>query len=268
MTDCKKIKKDFVAFLCQELDEDKNKLIQSHLDTCPACKRELAQLEELIKGADSLKTDIQEAMEAVNWEELPRKIAENVFRQESSSPRESWLRRLSTFLFQPRLRPIYAGVLLGILVGSLATYFVLRHPHLKEATSAQIVVPANFLERMELETARRETLDYLEKSQYLLLDFVQSPSEKSAEFWQSEFASQKARELLAKKKYINPQLDKYQMAKAKMICDQIEWLFYELSQISVSLSAEEVKKIQKLIEDKQILLKIDLLKRELGKSEV
>jgi hypothetical protein len=100
------------------------------------------------------------------------------------------------------------------------------------------------------------------------LDFIQSPSEKSAEFWQSEFASQKARGLLAKKKYISPQLDKFKMAKAKAICDQIEYLFYELVQISAQLSEEEVSKIQNMIEEKRLLLKIRLLKKELEQSEV
>lgn len=268
MSECKKFKKDYVAFLSQELDEEKKKLLQSHLECCPGCKREMAQLQKFMKGAESLKMDIEQAMEAVDWDKLPRKITENVFKQEVSALKESWLERLSRFLFQPRLRPVYAGLLLGVLLGSLATYFILRAPQLKEARATKISVPLNFLESMELETARRETLDYLERSQYLLLDFVQSPSEKSAEFWQTEFASQKARDLLAKKKYIDPQLDKYQMAKAKIICDQIELLFYELSQISVKLSAEEIEKIQKFIGEKQILLKIDLLKKELGKSEV
>jgi len=58
------------------------------------------------------------------------------------------------------------------------------------------------------------------------------------------------------------------MAKAKAICDQIELLFYELTQISVDLSTEEIKKIQRMIGEKQILLKIKLLKRELKQSEV
>jgi hypothetical protein len=268
MTECKKFKKDFVAFLSQELDERKRKLVQSHLDRCPDCKREMAQLEKFMKGAESLNMDIEQAMKAVDWEELPRKITENVFKQEVSAVKEPWLGRLSRFLFQPRLKPVYAGLLLGILLGSLATYLILKVPQFKEARAMNFSVPSSFLERMELQMARRETLDYLEKSQYLLLDFVQSPTEKSAEFWQSEFASQRARELLDKKKYINPELDKYQMANAKMICDQIEILFYELSQISVKLSSEEIEKIQKLIEEKQIFLKIDLLKKELGKSEV
>ena len=58
------------------------------------------------------------------------------------------------------------------------------------------------------------------------------------------------------------------MAKAKAICDQIEFLFYELTQISVQLSEEEISKIQNMIEEKKLLLKIKLLKKELEQSEV
>ena len=40
-------------------------------------------------------------------------------------------------------------------------------------------------------------------------------------------------------------------------------LFLELSQINEAVSAEEAAKIRKFVEDKQILLKIRLLKKEL-----
>ncbi len=268
MKDCKKYEKDFVAFLYGEIEDKDRRLMESHLDGCVSCRREIERLKKIFQGADSLSMDIEEAMASVDWEALPRQISENVFKQKGHMPQESWLKRLSSFLAQPRLKPVYAGVLLGILIGSAMTFFVLRAPLQQGPRTGGFYVSPNFLERVELEMARRETLEYLERSQYLLLDFIQSPSEKSAEFWQSEFVSQKTRGLLEKKKYINSQLDKFQMAKAKMICDQIELLFYELTQISVSLSAEEVKRLQTMIEDKQILLKINLLKRELEKSEV
>ena len=116
--------------------------------------------------------------------------------------------------------------------------------------------------------ARRETIDYLDRSEYLLLDFIQSTPEKSVEFWQSEYASQNTMDLLSKKKYIDPQLNKIKLAKAKVICDQIELLFFELMQISEKLSAEELKKIQRLIQERQLLLKIKLVRKELQKSEV
>ena len=268
MMDCKKIKKDLVAFLYGELREDEKELIEAHIDACPDCRRELQHMKEVIKGADSLQEDIEKAMASVDWEELPSRITEAVFEKEAPLPREPWLAGISRFLFQLKLKPVYAALLIGVLLGSFITFMVLRAPLPRETEAGEFFVSQDFLERVDLEMARRDTLDYLEESQYLLLDFIQSPSEKSAEFWQSEFASRKARGLLAKKKYISPQLDKFKMAKAKAICDQIEYLFYELVQISAQLSEEEVSKIQNMIEEKKLLLKIKLLKKELEQSEV
>ena len=108
----------------------------------------------------------------------------------------------------------------------------------------------------------------MEKSRYLLLDFVQSSQEGSAGFWQSDFAAQKTRDLLSKKKYLNQQLDKYKLAKARIICDQIELLFLELTQISGEMAEDELQVVRDLIVEKQILLKIKLVKKELEESEV
>jgi hypothetical protein len=130
------------------------------------------------------------------------------------------------------------------------------------------MVSQEFLDRVDLEMARRETLDYLDKSQYLLLDFVRYSPEGETELWKDEFAVNQARDLLSKKKYINPQLRKLRMAKAKAICDQIEFLFYELTQVKDDLTKEDLERIQRLIEEKQLLLKINLLKKELRESEV
>jgi hypothetical protein len=268
MKDCKRFKNDFVAFLYGELGGDEAHLLKAHLDACPLCREEMEKLRGVIKGADSLKQEIDAAVASVDWEALPEQIVLNVFEKKAPAPRESWLGRLSGFLFQPKLRPVYAGLLLGILLGSLVTYLVFRRPLPEERKTGQFFAPPNFLERVELEMARRETLDYLDKSQYLLLDFIQSPAEKSTEFWRNEVTFQRTKDLLTKKRYINAQLDKFQMAKAKAICDQIELLFYELSQISVQLSVEELKKIQEVIEENQILLKINLLKKELQRNEV
>lgn len=268
MRECKKYEKDLVAFLCGELQEDERERFASHIEKCAHCNRELQNIKEIIESADSLKPDIEKAMASVDWEVLPSKIAETSFKEPPYSPRKGWLERFLGFLFQPKLRPVYAGILLGVLIGSLATFMIFRFPFPKARRGEEFFIPQDFLERVELEMARRETLDYLDKSQYLLLDFVQSSPERGREFWRNEFVSEKARDLLSKKKYINPQLNKFQMAKAKEICDQIGFLFYELTQISDQLRAEDLKRIQRLIEEKQLLLKIKLLKRELQESEV
>jgi len=58
------------------------------------------------------------------------------------------------------------------------------------------------------------------------------------------------------------------MAKAKVLCDQIELLFLDLSQISQELSAAELAKLQTLIQERQLVMKIKLVKKELQESEV
>ncbi|MCK7470556.1 MAG: hypothetical protein MZU95_07005 [Desulfomicrobium escambiense] len=119
-----------------------------------------------------------------------------------------------------------------------------------------------FLDRAELEMARRNTVDYLEKSQYMLLDVFDS-----AEQWRRRAGRHPCRSgpgtSLQKKKYLNAQLERFQMAKAKAICDQIELLFRELAQIGDELPAAELGRIRGFVEERQLLLKINLVKKEL-----
>ncbi len=267
MTECQKIQKDLVAFIYGELEEKERELFEAHMDRCAHCRGELEEFKKITQAADVFKQDIEDAVASVDWQALPEQVAEKALKKDARPRRESWLEKASGFLFAPRLRPVLAGILIGAVLGIIVTLMVFRIPQPGELNGREYYASQDFLEEVELEMARRDTLDYLERSQYLLLDFVQSPSEQSADFWQSEYAAEQARDLLAKKKYINPQLDKFQLAKAKAICDQIEFLFFELTQISVHLSAEEVNKLQRMIEDRQILLKINLLTKELERYD-
>jgi len=257
-----------VAFLYGEWNEFDKKQVEAHLKTCQKCKAELLELKEVYEAADSLNADMEKAIESVDWESLPTRIADGVFDKKPSREKQPRRAGLWPFLFQPRFRLAYAGLLLGIIVGAAVTFLIFRSSPLKVAEDGRIIVPQGFYEMMELEIARRDTIDYLDRSEFLLLDFVQSSPEKSVEFWQSDYASQRAMDLLSKKKYIDPQLDKNKLAKAKVICDQIELLFFELMQMSDELSAEELRKIQHLIQETKLLLKIKLVRKELQKSEV
>jgi hypothetical protein len=267
MNTCKKTTRNLVAFLCDELEENERSRIESHLEICTECREELRQLKEVYRAADSLTGDMEKTMASIDWDALPVRIADGLIEKKPGRVEASRLKVFWPYLFQPRFRLVYAGLLLGLVIGSLATFLVFRTQTLKTAGNGGIIVPQGFYDKMELEMARRETLDYLLGSEYLILDFVQSSPERSAEFWRSDFAAQKAKNLLSKKKYIDPQLNKFQLAKAKAICDQIELLFFELMQMSNRLSGEELKKIQDFIEERQLLLKIKLVRKELEKSE-
>ncbi|MFC2166060.1 anti-sigma factor family protein [Acidobacteriota bacterium] len=268
MKDCTTHTNNLVAFLYGELDAYTREQIEKHLQSCEDCRHELSSLERITKEADSLHPDIDRAMASIEWETVPEQIAEFVFDERHASVRRSRVQNFFSALLQPHLKPVYAALLLGLFLGSIVTFLIVRMPFSDRVRQEGFIVSQEFLDRVEVEMARRETLDYLEKSQFVLLDFVQASPERSSEVWHESLASQRAKDLLIKKKYINPQLEKFRMSKAKEICDQIERLFFELTQLSDQLSEEEMIAIQNLIEDKQLLLKIKLLQRELEESEV
>jgi len=143
-------------------------------------------------------------------------------------------------------------------------YFVLRAPGSRPGQDLGFFASQEFLDRAELEMARRNTLDYLEKSQYVLLDVFGSA--RAGSVTPAALRSGQTRDLLARKKYLNGQLERFQMSKAKAICDQIEMLFRELSEISEDMSAAEFERIRDFVEERQLLLKINLVRKELERE--
>jgi len=264
---CRKVRKSMPALLCGELGEAYAAQVENHCRYCAECRAELEELRGVFSAADTLRPEIDAAVDSVDWEILPQRIAASREREPGRNPGTRKLRFLAT-VFQPGARPVLAGILIGILLGAAAMLVLLRNTQGPPPALAQAVMPQGFLEKVELELTRRDTIDYLEQSEYLLLDFIQDTADRSSEFWGSELSVRRTQDLLSKKKYINPQLDKYKMAKAKAICDQIELLFYELTQLREDLDTEEMEELRGYIEQKQILLKIKLVKKELEQSDV
>ncbi len=231
-----------------------------HLEKCPDCRAEAEEIKRVLERADAVKAEIREAVASVNWEALPAVIADRVLvdaRKPEKAPRAGWLR---TWAFPLRMKPALAGLAAGLIVGATAMYFALKTPGPRPGGDTGYYASGEFLDRAELEMARRNTLDYLKKSQYVLLDVFESGERGAAS---AVLRSEQARDLLSRKKYLNAQLERFQMAKAKAICDQIEMLFLELSQISEELPAAELQRIRGFVEERQLLLKINLVRKEL-----
>ncbi len=225
----KHYKKDLPAYLYGELLSEEKQDLESHLESCPECRAELTGIRQVMQGAEAYNEDVEAAMAAVDWDALPGRIADTVLQTPAVTVRPRRFSRIRELMFRPGLRPVYAALVIGVILGTVMTFVVLRPSGPSLPTEGVFLLPQGALDSMDVELARRETLDYLEKSRYLLLDFVQSSQEDSAGFWQSDFAAQKTRDLLSKKKYLNQQLDNYKLAKARIICDQIELLFLELT---------------------------------------
>jgi len=262
MNTCQDLQKDRAAFLAGELGLERREHMASHLKGCARCREAVDEMRKVIDAAALVRGEMEKAIASVDWEALPAKVTDYVFGK-TARPRRLTLGEH----LRPVMMPVYAGIVLGVILGSLATFLVLKR-HAPSAVSDNVFFASpEFIDRVELELARRQTLDYLKKSQYLHQDLAQASS-LDKERGMDELASGRAKDLLAKKKYLNPQLGNSRMAKAKVICDQIELLFLELSQISDDLTGVEMKRIQSMIEDRRLLLKISLVEKELEESEV
>jgi hypothetical protein len=230
------------------------------------CREDGEAMKRVIGAVGLVKDEMEKVMATVDWEALPAEIADRAL---STGRRPHPIRGIVGLLFlsgRPVLRPAFAGAALGLIAGALVMFFVMRRPVPPAAAQGGFFASPEFIERAEYEMARRETLDYLRNSQYLLMDFVQSPPGEAGSRMDLA-ASGRARDLLAKKKYLNAQLDGSRMGQAKAICDQIELLFLELSRLGESLPEAEIRRIQGLIEDSRLLLKINLVEKELEESE-
>ena len=259
-------RKRLVDYLSGELDPGEAEAVMAHLKDCPTCQAEESCLKKVLDAAAAEKRDLDRMMASVDWNKLALRIADAAEgRTQAALPARPEKRRP---VFGWLFRPAMAYLLAGLFIGALATFGLFKAGLLTPSSRGGYVASRDFLDRTELELARRETVNYLEQSQYLLLDFAQTPPDKAGSVWQKSFPSQQASDLVSRKKYINAHLDKVPMAKAREICDQIEALFLELGQIGGRLNEAQWQEIQSRVEQSQLLLKIQLVKKELQSREI
>jgi len=260
----KKTEADWADLLSEDAGEGRRRAMDEHLEKHPGCRAEADAVERLLKETKAVRTEIRQAAASVDWDALPGVIADRAFAAEGKAVRRAPAARPWNWLAALRMKPALAGLAAGLVVGAAAMYLALRAPGPGAGRDSGYYASGEFLDRAELEMARRNTLDYLEKSQYVLLDIFESAG--AGKVTPAAFSSGQARDLLSRKKYLNAQLERFQMAKAKAICDQIELLFRDLSEISEEMSAVELQRIRDFVEERQLLLKINLVRKELERE--
>ncbi len=267
MSACDRFELEAAAFAGGTLDADGEARMRAHARSCPECRRRLAEVEELLAGAAAVRGDIDSVMDTIDWEALPGTIAARIFDEPSRQPLFERLSDVMSGWGAPRWRPVLGAALAGLIIGAGGMFFALRPRAVPAGDRAGYFASSDVIDRMEYQMARQETLDYLDRSQTLLLEFAQNGAAGPIPLSRADTV-EKARALVEKKRYLNTQLESIPLAKARAICDQIELLFIELGRSGEDLTPAEAAEIRDYIERKQLLLKIKLLRSELTGSEV
>lgn len=240
-----------------------SRFASEHIAECWFCQKELQSVEKLLSAADLVKDEIKTMESEVNWESLAVQVTENVYARTSAEkkPVRSVMEKFRVSLWPFRAKFVFAGLLAGLIIGSLAMYIVLKKVQINAGNASGFYASREFIDRLEQEMARRQVIDFLDKSQFILRELSAHPAD-TAEFGEI-ISRQEIQGVLTRKRYLNPGLDTFSMAKAKAICDQIELLFQELAQINQALPSLEFERIRRLIDERQILLKINIVKKEM-----
>lgn len=251
--------KYLLAYFLQELSEDKSIKMEIHLGTCRECQEKLALLKAIKETSQEIKGEIEREVARIDWEEVAKTIGQRIDQMPARQERGIW--SWSSWLRWPAV----ASVLLGLLFGFLSYHYLLR-PRWKPEKEKDVVyhIPNSFLEKIDEEMAMREVLDYLEKSHLIFLAMKQATE---GDWSKAMVPSKKIKDLLRQKKYFSPHLDSFRLAKAKQILEEIDSLLFELALIAEGTDPQENRKIARLIEEKQLLLKIQLLQQELAEDE-
>ncbi|RLE03922.1 MAG: hypothetical protein DRJ11_02835 [Candidatus Aminicenantes bacterium] len=270
MKGCGFTRKNLGAFLTDELTpEERNKVI-SHLKQCSSCQQELTVYQQLLQAVDDFAAGLRREEDFIDWELLVQKVRHQVRNRQFQRERKP---RSKPFFQQSGWRswlsrPLWAGLSVGVIIGALAMLLILKGWLPRISQEEVFSFSPQMLDQVEQHLAREEVRDYLDKSQLLLLEFLQLPSDQAQRFWQEKMTAEEIQELLLKKKYLNSQLADFRLARVKALCDQIEFLIYELLKVSEGLPSEEIIKLQRFIQEKQLLLKINIIRKELDESEV
>ena len=257
MRKCRKIRKLLILFYLEELPNKKINFVKNHLKECEDCSKEYKNLKILFENLEENKKEINEIVDSINWDNIPsiimRRIEEEIIHDRSAY-----------YLKIMKLNPILTAVISLIIIAGIAILILFQSWSKKHFAKNEFFISSSSFENIEYSVAKRETIEYLKQSQLLLTDLMKLSSPEEIDPGTIDFNSKKARDLLIQKKYFNEKLDSLSLMKARRICNQIEFLFYDVIQLKEQPDFEYIKKIQQIIEKEQLLIRIRLIEKELS----
>jgi hypothetical protein len=261
MNACKRVKKMLVAFLSDELGADESRIVQRHLKECRSCQTEFHRIQETFEGIDSLLEDCSQAVKDESWElEFPDP---DHFRIPSKP-----IGRIHSLFIFPGWKASSIVLTTVFMMGLLIGYFLF---HSSESSVPRLKGPVHnglALNRIEVTLSRKQAIDFFRQTQLLLTGVLEQchiPSEISLN---PHFSTKQVRALLKKNRYFSQDLNRPELMSSKNLLNKIEFVLLEMLMMDEQTSCEEFHRLQQLIQQENILLKIRLIEKELTTYEV
>jgi hypothetical protein len=255
MKPCHKIRPWLEWLAAGEIDDRQRLWVEDHLRECMACRRELAGWHALLAAA-SKRAAAETECQTIDWDVVSGKIMRKIDHVERVVKMPV---RRRIFHFAPWTAA--ASLLLAIGLGIF--FWIRPRPDVVPGPDNGMISPAT-LSRLQLGLAREEVIAYLQQSQLMLTDLLKDCASEEVAPWEIRLYSQKAKELLLKKKYFQQNLPAMEWLKVRNVSERIDWLNYEILQLDNRQLCSQINRLQRIMENEKLLLKIRLLERDLS----
>jgi anti-sigma factor RsiW len=252
MKECRKIRPLLEWLAADELEDARRRAVEEHVRICPACSRELAAWRSLLAAAAEPDAAAHAEIQAIDWDQVTRKIVAGVAAQ--TVPGRMPAPRFS-FAFLAVAASLVTVVGLGI-------FFWIRTAKVPLPTKESDTLASISVAHLQSGLARKEAVTYLQQSQVMLTGLLKNCASEEMAPWEMRLVSRQARELLLKKKYFQQYLSELEWSKVRNVSERIDWLSYEILQLGDRQLCDQVTRLQRIMEDERLLLKIRLLQNE------
>ena len=225
------------------------------LRECPACRQRVGRLAIVAGGVRPAGPPTTAAqMQAIDWEKVTAKVMAGIAAKSDARPRK----KRRCFHWRSRLSPPFCP---GCWYGNI---FLDPRPRRVPSPGRRQRMSAATVTRLQSGLAREEVLSYLQQSQLMFTDLLKDCASEEVAPWEIRLYSRQAKELLLKKKYFQQNLPAVEWLKVRNVSERIDWLNYEILQLEERQLCSQINRLQRIMENEKLLLKIRLLERDLS----
>jgi len=232
-----------------------------HLLVCSACGGEWEALRKMLDAAGPATVFPRES--EVDWDRFARATVER--------SRAAAVARRSPVPF--RIPALWAGLAAAAVV--VASLWTLRSPTRVGGDRTALAPPVDGLtaesaresaRMIEDRLARRSAARYLSDSRSLLLSLVQSPARcrRSGGDVDVSLEAERSRQLLRRQNLYEGDLEGLRDQRLAALLRQLESVLMQVASLQDCATAGQIRDLREQIEQRQILLRIDLVTREIG----
>lgn len=261
MSECDDVKKMLPAFFADELNESESRIIHSHIKGCQPCRDEYNRTKDVFAGIGDLLTECDQAVKAVNWKEDSGEPLRIPITPGKEKPLRFPLLHSGWKVSSIALASVF-------IMGMLAGYFIFRPLDSRGIRSEQPIVNGSALKLMETALSRRQVLDYFTQTQLVLTGIMEKCQIGPGESENPNFNVGQIRRLLGKNRFFSQDLNRPEFMSSRNLLNRIEFILFEMLTLDGRVSCEKLQRLQRLIQEERLLLKIRLIRKELTTYEV